>query len=88
MVLTLIHFTKKPVRKVFQTLSDMRKFAEVHPVIYAVEQLSLREYLFYERIKFLSVPFSFSYRATVEILAIDKSVYISSEVRKGVYLHI
>ena len=51
----LRHTISKSQEKVFEYLSDMQKFASVHPLIYQVDQVKEHEYLFYEKIKFFAV---------------------------------
>lgn len=70
----------------YACFSDMQKFAEHHTVIYKAEQLNKNEYQFYERIKFLGIPFKFKY--IVYILEYKENEYVKmySPVRKGVHL--
>jgi len=83
----ILNYTiKKPINEVYACFSDMQKFAEHHPVIYKAEQLNKNEYQFYERIKFLGIPFKFKY--PVYILEYKENEYVKmySPVQKGVHL--
>ena len=84
--MVLNYIITKPVDQVYQCLTDMQKFAEVHPVIYKVEQLSKTEFLFYEKIKIVFIPFSFNYKVNLKISLMTKPVEVDSQVQKGVYL--
>lgn len=47
-------------------LSDMQKFVSVHPVIYKIENRGENQYLVYEKLKFVFIPFSFTYPVIIE----------------------
>ena len=48
----VVNYTSaKSIEEVFSFLSDMQKFAEVHPVIYKIEKKGENEYLFFEKLK-------------------------------------
>ncbi len=64
--MTLLFEIKKPSHHVFDILSDMNKFTEVHPVISEIKTTNDGSYLIYETLKFGFIPFSFTYPATVE----------------------
>lgn len=78
----------KPVENVFPCLSDMQKFADVHPVVYKVEQLGEKEYLFYEKIKILFIPIRFTYNVKIESMEVNKQVSVYSTIIKGIFLHL
>jgi carbon monoxide dehydrogenase subunit G len=64
--MTLHYHLNQPAAVVFDCLTDMQKFASVHPVIYRVEEKSASNYLVYERLKMLFIPVSFTYPVKVE----------------------
>lgn len=77
-----LHFKiKKPIDQVFETLTDMRKFVAVHPVISKIDNKKDGSYLIHETLKFGFIPFSFTYPATVESLSPDK-VIIRAKIMK------
>jgi carbon monoxide dehydrogenase subunit G len=84
----LKHVSKKSPDQLFLYLTDMHKFAEVHPVIYKAEKISEIEYRLYEKIKFLFIPFSFSYKVKIEKVELMNLVILSSKVQRGVYLEL
>jgi len=75
-----------PIDKVYLCLSDMQKFADVHPVIYKAEKIGEQEYLFYEKIKIVFIPFSFNYKVSLKNQINNQSVEMESSVQKGVHL--
>ncbi len=78
----LIHKVKKPTAFVFNYLTEMQKFVSVHPVIYKIESLEGDEYLVYEKLKFGFIPYSFTYKVTVEGNAELSTVVIKATVMK------
>ncbi|MCD6066587.1 MAG: hypothetical protein K0S33_1413 [Bacteroidetes bacterium] len=84
--MTIRYKIEKPIEQVYPYLSDMQKFMEVHPVIYKVDHLSGQEYLFYETLKVLFIPVSFSYKVSLTKTVENKQVVIYSRVQPGVYL--
>ena len=64
--MNLVHLVKKSPDFVFGYLTDMQKFVSVHPVIFKIENLKGREYLVYEKLKLGFIPYSFTYKVTVE----------------------
>lgn len=67
---------------VFAYLTDMQKFASVHPVISKIENLADEHYLVHETLKFGFVPFSFTYPATIEKNSLKKTITIRATVFK------
>jgi carbon monoxide dehydrogenase subunit G len=73
---------KKSPELVFDYLTDMQKYVSVHPVIYKIDKTSDDNYLVYETLKFMFIPFSFKYTVTVETNSVDKVVVMSATVMK------
>lgn len=67
---------------IFEFLTDMQKFASVHPVIKKIEHLSENNYLVYERLTFGFIPFSFTYPVAVEQNFGEKKVTIRATVMR------
>lgn len=76
----------KPVEAIYASLAQMDNFVSVHPVVYKVDCIGENEFIFYERIKFLFIPFAFNYKVNVDVLEKNKNITMSSAVRKGVLL--
>ena len=72
----------QPVESVFDYLTDMQKFAAVHPVISKIDMLSENNYLVHETLKFRFVPFSFTYPVFVEHDFDRRKVWIKATVMK------
>jgi carbon monoxide dehydrogenase subunit G len=73
---------KKPTDFVFDHLTDMQKFASVHPVISRIDPTGQDTYLVHETLKLFLIPFSFTYPATVEKNNSDKMVILRATVFK------
>lgn len=67
---------------VFDFLTDMQKFASVHPVISQIDNTGNESYLVHETLKFGFIPFSFTYPVLVEKSALDKTVIFRATVFK------
>lgn len=67
---------------VFDFLTDMQKFASVHPVISQIDNTGNESYLVHETLKFGFIPFSFTYPVSIEKSALDKTVIIRATVFK------
>lgn len=67
---------------VFDYLTDMQKFASVHPIISSIDQLSNENYLVHETLKIGFIPFSFTYPATLIKDEQSKIVIIQATVFK------
>ena len=72
----------KSLDLVFDYLTDMQKFALVHPVIFKIDSIGQESYLVHETLKFGFVPFSFTYPATIEKNISDKKLTIRATVFK------
>ena len=60
-----LNFTsRRPLAEVFQYLTDMARFATVHPVIYRIDALGADRYRIHERMP-IGLPVRFTYPATV-----------------------
>lgn len=57
---------QKPPDIVFDYLTDMQKFASVHPVISRIEKKDEQNYLIYETLKVGFIPLSFAYPAQIK----------------------
>ncbi len=78
--MNLTHKLKKPADFVFAHLTDMQKFAAVHPVIYKINRLDGNTYLIFEKLKIGFIPYSFTYTATVESHSANKMVLLRANV--------
>ena len=65
--MTLQFEVNKPLSVVFDYLTNMQRFVEVHPVIYKIDTIAPHSYRMYETLKLLFLPISFSYPATVSV---------------------
>ena len=54
-----------PAQVVYEYLTDMQRFASVHPIIQKIVPQPDGSYKVYERMKIGFVPYSFTYKATV-----------------------
>lgn len=72
----------KPIETVFEYLTDMQKFASIHPVISKIKFLEANNYLVYETLKVGFIPFSFTYPVSIEANFEDKKVTIKAVVMK------
>lgn len=85
----ILHFTvNKPVAFVFEQLSNMDKFIEIHPVIYKIKDLGQNRYLIFEKLKFGFVPYAFTYPASVTPDVANKRVAMRAVVMKLVTISI
>ena len=65
--MTLQFEVNKPLSVVFDYLTNMQRFVEVHPVIYKIDTLAPHSYQMHETLKLLFLPISFIYPATVSV---------------------
>ena len=72
----------KNLEFVFDYLTDMQKFASVHPVISQIDNIGNESYLVHETLKFGFIPFSFTYPVTIEKSTQNKKVNIRATVFK------
>jgi carbon monoxide dehydrogenase subunit G len=80
--LNLSFEVKKNIDVAFDYLTDMQKFAFVHPVISKIESLGKNRYMVYETLKWGFIPFSFRYLATMEQNKTEKTVVFRATVFK------
>ena len=71
---------RKDIDTVFAYLSDMQKFASIHPVISSIEDLGNAHYKVHETLKLGLLSYSFTYKATVTANKQTKSVIIRASV--------
>ncbi len=67
---------------IFDYLTDMQKFASVHPVISKIDKTGIDSYLVHETLTFCGVPFSFTYPVTIESNSIKMLVIMRATVMK------
>lgn len=82
--MTLEFNVNKSTGDVFEYLSDMQKFVSVHPIIYKIDQLSPDNYLVSEKLKFLFIPWNFTYIIKLNTNKENKEVIITTTVKKMV----
>jgi len=78
----LIHKINKPLNFVFSYLTNMQKFASVHPVITKITSLSSEEHLAYETLQMGLIAISFRYRIFISKNIIDKTVKMKANVMR------
>jgi carbon monoxide dehydrogenase subunit G len=78
----LTFIIKKAPTLVFNYLTDMQKFASVHPVINKIEETGSNTYLVYETLKFGFIPISFTYPVSIEVNRLEQLVVYRAEVMK------
>ncbi|MBC7424922.1 MAG: SRPBCC family protein [Bacteroidia bacterium] len=74
--------SNKTPEEIFSYLSDMTKFASVHPVISKIDKLQGGNYLVYETLKFAGIPISFTYPVVVLSDSEENQVCIRATVMK------
>ncbi len=67
---------------IFDYLTDMDKFASIHPVITKIDRVGDNRYLVHETLKVGFIPFSFSYPVTIESDRTRIAVTIKATVMK------
>jgi carbon monoxide dehydrogenase subunit G len=67
---------------VFEHLSDMQKFVSVHPVITRMDSKGNGHYLVHETLRFLGIPFSFTYPVSIKINNQELLVIMQASVMK------
>lgn len=65
---------------VFDYLTDMEKFASVHPVIFKIDNIGDEKYLVHETLKLGFIPFSFTYPITMESSVLKRVVVFHAKV--------
>ena len=71
---------KKTTDIIFDYLTDMQKFAAVHPVITQIDKTGNNRYLVHETLELGFIPFSFTYPVTIEKHEVEKMVIIRATV--------
>lgn len=67
---------------IFDYLTDMNKFASVHPLITKIENRGGGSFLVHETLKLAFFPYSFTYPGTIESNRANKTVTIKATVMK------
>jgi carbon monoxide dehydrogenase subunit G len=67
---------------IFEYLTDMQKFVSVHPVITQIDEMGNDSYLVHETLNFGFIPFSFTYRISIEKNQFDQIIIIRGIVMK------
>jgi len=67
---------------IFNYLTDMDKFASIHPVINKIDPLGNNNFLVHETLKLGFIPYSFTYPVTIESDEIEKKVVFKAIVQK------
>src|SRR5687768_11694988 len=80
--MTITYELNQPANVVFDHLSDMQKFAAVHPVITRIEQKGPQDYLVYETLRVLFIPFSFTYPVAIEADGASGRIKMDSTVKR------
>ena len=78
--MNLSYRLKKSPQFIFDYLTDMQKFAAIHPVISQIDKISEENYLVHETLQIWFIPFSFTYQVTIEKNEINHSVIIRAIV--------
>ena len=71
---------------IFDYLTDMDKFASIHPVITKIEKTGENKFLVHETLKLGFIPFSFTYPVTIESDVANKTVSIKATVLKMTHI--
>ena len=72
--MNLIFNIPTPIDTVFDYLTDMQKFASVHPVISKIDIVSKNSYLVHETLMLGFIPISFTYPVTIDQNLNDKNL--------------
>lgn len=83
----ITHSIKAPVSSVFPFFQDLKKFGEVHPVIYQVDQINESDFIFFEQINMIFL-YRFSYPVKIEKIIPNQQIILSSDVQMGVFLYL
>lgn len=84
-----LEFTvKKPIELVFNYLSDVQKFATVHPVISKISHISENSYLVFETLNFAFLPVSFKYPVVITAFNSEQKIYMVAKVLRLVKIEI
>jgi len=78
----LEHTSSKSIEFILDYLTDMDKFASIHPVISKIKPLGRQHFIVYETLQIGPVPWSFTYPAQVILGQDGMSVTIKAIVMK------
>ena len=78
----LEHTSSKSIEFILDCLTDMDKFASIHPVISKIKPLGRQHFIVYETLQIGPVPWSFTYPAQVILGQDGMSVTIKAIVMK------
>lgn len=67
---------------IFDYLTDMDKFASIHPVISRIDKTGENKFLVHETLKLGFIPFSFTYPVSIESDKVNRTVTIKATVMK------
>lgn len=83
----ILSFTlHKSADLIFDALTDMDKFASLHPVITKIDKTGENKFLVHETLKLGFIPFSFTYPVTIESDVANKTVSIKATVMKMTHI--
>jgi carbon monoxide dehydrogenase subunit G len=80
--MNLTYTLNQPPALIFDYLTDMEKFASIHPVISRIDRTGDNNYLVHETLKMGFVPFSFTYPVTIKSDRTRNAVTIKATVMK------
>ena len=78
----------KPIDLVYNYISDVEKFAAVHPVITKISRISENSYLVFETLNFGFIPVSFKYPVVIEENNSEQRIYMVATVMRLVKIEI
>lgn len=78
----------KPIDLVYNYISDVEKFAAVHPVITKISRISENSYLVFETLNFGFIPLSFKYPVVVKENNSEQKIYLVATVMRLVKIEI
>lgn len=84
--MTLRYTLNKTADFIFDYLTDMDKFASIHPMITRIESMGDNRYLVHETVKIGIFPYSFTYPVIVERDAGNHSVTMRATVMKMTHI--
>ncbi len=71
---------------IFDCLTDMDKFASIHPVITKIDKKGENKFLVHETLKLGFIPYSFTYPVMIESNLVNKTVTIKASVMKMTHI--
>jgi len=80
--MNLSYTLSQPPALIFDYLTDMDKFASIHPVISRIDRTGDNAYLVHETLKVGCIPFSFTYPVTIKSDRTRNTVTIKATVMK------